>query len=316
MLAFAGLLICGETVQGQPVLDAQVDTQEIAVGEPVELLLRLDHNLAEDARWDWPVVLSGDTLEGGWEVLRAGPIDTLMSDAFSLGRQLQQRIQITHWDSGLIAIAPLVYLDTVGDQELATTEIQIRVTVPEVLPEVALRDIQGFESIAWTFGERVVRVLPWLIGVLLLAWLVWRAWKFWKAREPEERALEDAPATPAEPHHIVALRALRALEKEQLWQKGGEKDYHGRLTAAVKTFVEGQFDTPMVDRSTSEIRRMLVHPPAGLSRDHAAQLMALLDSADAVKFAKHKPGADVHERAMRQAINLVESLIPEDEPDV
>jgi hypothetical protein len=35
-----------------------------------------------------------------------------------------------------------------------------------------------------------------------------------------------------------------------------------------------------------------------------------------VKFAKHKPGADVHERAMRQAINLVESLIPEDEPDV
>ena len=44
-----------------------------------------------------------------------------------------------------------------------------------------------------------------------------------------------------------------------------------------------------------------------------AELMALLDGADAVKFAKHKPGADVHERALRKAIGLVEELSKEAE---
>lgn len=318
MLQLAVALACiaqtafPEAVHGQVVLESQVDTQNIAVGEPIRLSLRLDHDLADEARWDWPSFSVGDTLDGGWEVLRTGTIDTLMSDAFATGRQLLQRVEITHWDSGLIAIAPLVFIDTVGDEKLTTRPIQIRVTVPVVPPEIDLRDIQGFESIEWTLGERLLKAMPWALGLLVLTFIIWHAVKYWKNRDPESNPTPAPPAPPAEPHHLIALRALRELDKAQLWQKGDEKNYHGQLTAVVKTFIQGQFDTPMVDRSTAEIRRSLFHPPAGLAQEKAAQFMALLDSADAVKFAKHKPGPDVHERAMRQAIILVEALIPED----
>jgi hypothetical protein len=294
-------------------VEANVDTKEIAVGERVKLAIRLDHDLADDARWRWPAFAVGDTLGNGWEVLSTSSVDTLMSDAFATGRQLLQRLEITHWDSGFQTVPSLVFLDTVGEGLLETSELQVRVTVPKVPPQVALTDIQGYAPIAWTFGERLMQAMPWLGALALVGVALWQFLRYLKRRTPAEVLEHAKPAAPVEPPHVVALRALRALDAEQLWQTGDAKGHHSRLTSAVKTYFESAFDVPMVDRSSSEVRQSIHVPPVGVSKVQAAELMALLDGADAVKFAKHKPSSDVHERALRKAISLVEELSKEAE---
>lgn len=164
-----------------------------------------------------------------------------------------------------------------------------------------LRDIAAIERVPYTFWE----VFRWVLlglGVAALAFGLW--WLLTHRKEVQQALAKSEPVDTRTPEER-ALQTLEALRRERLWQEGRTKEYHTRLTDAVRLFIEeatGIRATEMTsDETVAEVEGSKWNVECGPLRD-------MFTTADIVKFAKGEPAAHEHERSMDEAVAFVKGM--------
>lgn len=146
------------------------------------------------------------------------------------------------------------------------------------------------------------------IVLALVLWLVFTLVQRYRAR----RAAFERPA-PKLPPHVVANKALVELSHRKLWQNGKFKQYYTALASILRVYISERWSIGALEMTTDEIISALldVDMPVASRSD----LVAVLRTADMVKFAKAEPEAEENEAAYTRAYYFVENtklLVAED----
>lgn len=267
------------------------------------------------------------------EVIKDYPVDTLKVDGRRL--HLRKRYRMAVMETGVIPFVPVIaYMeknrdvadtlysrDTLrlhvqGYEELDTTLFLVAdpATGAPIVDSLAarekLRDEGVFtqKNLPFIFAEIRDYVIYGAISLILLGLLVWLlAWYI--ARYMRNRAVVPPPA-PKIPPHVVANKALVELGHRKLWQKGKFKAYYTALTSILRTYISGRWDIGALEMTTDEIIAALrdVEMPSASRTD----LIAILRTADMVKFAKAEPENEENEECLNRALYFVENTKPVD----
>jgi hypothetical protein len=284
----------GFTLGQEVTVTARVDSNNILIGDFLPLHIEVRHPADRSVAF----AAVPDSL-AGIEILRR---DTLVSK--STDREVVETTTwtITSYDSGMFVVPPLqVQYRNPGDTTLRVAEtspIPIFVHGIPVDTSQAIKDIKPPMTLGISFAE----MLPYLIGIVVVAGLVWLVMYYLKRRKRGEKFIPEPPPRPA---HELAMEALRSLESEKYWQRGKIKEYHSLLTDIIRLYIERKFLVMALEMITDDI----LDAPQIQSLDPEAKslLKGVLTLADLVKFAKLQPLAGENETSMKSAYRFVES---------
>lgn len=210
------------------------------------------------------------------------------------------------WDAGTIEVPAIEATARLADGSEA------KATIPAVTIEITSLLGDGVpltELASEVRGPVEIRTgpsWPWwaAAGILAAAALAF----VWWLRSRGARRPPEPPLPPDE----WARRELDRLEDEGLPQRGEVDGFFVRLSAIVRTYIEGRFLIAAPDRTTQEfLREASGH--ADLAGDRARELGQFLRTADMVKFAAARPPVDACAEAMRSMRGFVESTAPRPE---
>lgn len=311
LLAWALLSAFG--LSGQTAgLSVTADRDSIGLGEPLTLTLQSDEPLVEGKRYAWPNWNQGDTLAQGWEVIGWGQVDSVRSPVVESALRRTQTVEVLAWDTGFRVIAPLVLPGTAGDT-LISEPILIEVGLTPLEDTPAPKPLQGYRAYSWSWWERLLHSLPYLLaGLAILAFAWW--WSKRKAKPTPEAT--PVPTQPDVPAHLAALRILERLLQEQPWLQGEGKSTQSELSEAIRIHLQGTLGIKALERTSDELQAQLRSGTApGIAPEDARWLVATLLQSDLVKFAKQELSADAHMNSIRSAMTWIQRTAPQDPED-
>ena len=142
-----------------------------------------------------------------------------------------------------------------------------------------------------------------VVALIILALIVWFAatmlYRYMRRRETEVRVMPKLPA------HVVANKALVELNNRKLWQNGKFKQYYTSLTSIIRVYISDRWGIGALELTTDEI--IVALSDIDMPRDSRMALVALLRTADMVKFAKAEPEAQENEENYLRAYYFVEN---------
>lgn len=278
-----------------------VDSSSFLMGQQVNLTLEL--NTLKDAQVNWPSFT--DTITRFFEVIKAGRVDTLVSDTGDW--TLTQVLTITSFDTGFHAIPPIPFAVRVpGASDFSLTESKpLLLEIKSVTVDQAadIKDLKPILRVPYTFAD----FLPWILGLLLLALLVALIWFFIWSRK-NNKTLIKIPARPPPPAHVTALGKLEELKKQQLWQKGQVKEYHTRLTDILRSYLEAIYEINAAEMTSFEIMQGMRQQV--IEENQLKEVKKVLELADMAKFAKARPMAADNELSFNLTVNFINSTAP------
>lgn len=303
------LFLALTSVAAAPGIAIRVEPERVAVGDPISLTVTL--SLPSDTEFDPPPGLN--TL-GPFEVVESvwTPPGESTGDVYEWTWQATLRI----FRTGEHSIPPLSFSYGVGGEqrlELSST----RVTVTSVVdpdewdagaPDRA--DLKQPVSIApdYTALWVAAAVLLLLLLVALLVWYLQRryAGNFTAVATPSD------PFQRMPPHEWVYQEIQRLLER-RLPETGQVDLFYAELSRIAKWYVTGRFRVDLMERTTAEVRPTLVR--AGAPEEALGPLLALLQDADQVKFARSRPGSDAWKGSVERVYTLVDRTRPRAEQE-
>jgi hypothetical protein len=225
-----------------------------------------------------------------------------------------RRIVVTLWSPGEHATPPfsIRYRDAGGElHEVAVAPLPI--TIGSVLPtpdggaggDVEKRDLKPQAVLPrppWW---------PWALGGLLGAALVLVAAR-WALRRLRRRAQAGAteviPVLDPRPPEAIAYEELERIAALDLPAQAEFKRHYTLVADCVRTFVEGVYHVPALDRTTGELLSALRRVRQAATA--TGLLRELLEEADFVKFARFRPGVEQARAAVPMARRFVDAATP------
>ena len=301
-LLLIGLSI-GPAVNAQPTPLVTFSPDTATVGDPFTLQITLPG--ANPERITWPDPREG-TL-GDFTLLEA---DTLTGrDVRKLGGPTL-RLTMAVFDTGRASTGDI----TIGVDGNPITLPERTATIVSVLNDSSgsqFRPLKAQEDLPVTFWDMLRYVGPWFLGLvaLLLLYFLVR----WLVRR--RKKLEEEPYVPPVPPWDEAVAALTRLKKENPLARGDQKGYVTSLVQIVKRLLERTHRDPVVEMTTSEVRRWVRERTV---RFDSSLLIELLDAADRVKFAKFPLGPGDGDSLMQATETMIEGYrpTPENEEEV
>ncbi len=274
---------------------------ELTVGDPVELNLKVKHPAG------YQVIIP--QLEGNWgpfEVQGQSPATTVANDDGT--ETTYQTITVTVFNLGTFETPRLPLM--ISDGNAAVVEELTPAVALTVIPTLA-EDDSTLKDIRPQIGMQVPSPLPWLAGGLLLVvvlagggWLLYRRWR---------DGSFFAPIVDNRPPYQVAFDELDRIQAMRLPEKGRFKEHYTQVTDCLRTYIEGQFQVHVFDRTTTELKAGL--RGSSLAPDHARRFVDLFMEGDLVKFAKLTPEVEAAYQFTDQARTLVDLTRPAPEPE-
>jgi hypothetical protein len=134
---------------------------------------------------------------------------------------------------------------------------------------------------------------------------------FWLSRRMKPGEAEASGTLPAEhyrPPHEIALEELKRLAASPLLESGQVKEFHIRVSEILRTYVEGRFQVPALEMTTFDTIAGM--EGAGIDGAITDRFREFLHRCDMVKFAKHRPPAELCRETLTLGRELVETTIP------
>jgi hypothetical protein len=154
----------------------------------------------------------------------------------------------------------------------------------------------------WDLLKIIEYVLLYLVfaGVVLLIYLVWR-------RSKGGKKTGMAQATNVQhPPWETAMEKLALLEQQKLPEKGQVKTHYIELSEIIRNYLAAIFRMDTLELTTDEILKNL--QGISVTRETISHIANLLNISDSVKFAKYHPDGSDNQKAMAEAVEIVESL--------
>lgn len=294
-------------------IDAKLDKHQIKLGEQAVLSIEVKQPKSEVLKF--PVLIAGDTLVDGVEIIKQSGVDTSKTENGNW--LIKQQWTITSFDSGRYQLKPLPFLlkkqssiDTMYSRSLELyavnavdfSEIDTAKRMDKQLNIIDVKPIKEkpfslkafFKEYLWFF----------ILGLLIIAAIVYYFVISKKGKTPVF-----TKPKPKIPPHEIALKDLKELEEKKLWQKNEFKLYHSELTEIIREYIEERFDFPALERTSIEILTAFENT-GKIDGEKTEWLKQIFTVADFVKFAKLKPGIDENERNMEYAYKFVNSTRP------
>lgn len=288
-LLFIFISFWGANIKAQTNVAALLDSTTILIGDQTDLHLRV--TTPPNVVVQFPIVTAEQL--GDLEIINMGKIDTLQASANQL--TTQQNITVTAFDSGFYRIPELAFKS--GNQTLYSKPLELQVLTLQVdstfiAPIKPIRDVpMTLRELAEMFGAILIIIA---LSTLLIWWLRRR-----NQKEPEPEPVYVPPA------HVTALEKLRLLEKEKLWQQDKTKAYYSKLTYIFREYLENRYGVNALESTTDEILGWLQREK--FSDALTTKLRNTLQASDLVKFAKSKPGVDIHQNALDTAYEFIDA---------
>jgi len=154
-------------------------------------------------------------------------------------------------------------------------------------------------------------IWPWLLATVLAAMLLFLAIQRllpW-LRQRRTAGLEDVEPVDDRFPEEIAYEELERVAALDLPAQGEFKRHYTLVTDCLRTYLEGIYLIPAMDRTTGEL--ILALRQARLGVEMLPSLRALLEEADLVKFAKLAPSVERARDAVIQARRLVDVTKPD-----
>jgi hypothetical protein len=284
-----GCLLGPIKMVGQVLARASVSRDQILIGEPIKLTFEVRIPMGQSLTW-----FNLDSIPH-FEIMEKGKTDT--ADNID-GKQYHQELTITSFDSGTIAIPPLVL--KVDGKSYATDSIPIEVSYAQLDISKDYRDIKEIEEVpkpAW------MAWIPWIIGVFtviavgVIVYLL---------RKPKKIVQAPAPVEPKLSPYEEALQALEELRKQGFLQNGEVKTYYSRLNDILRVFMFRKMKVATLEKTNEELIAQLRQ--MALDKDSFNQLVHALQIADFVKFARYQPDATDNEKNFAVIQSAIKTL--------
>ncbi len=254
------------------------DPREVEVGEPVKLVLELEHPS------DVTPQLSDDDVGLGrhWVVLESGPTVALPAPGDAAGTR-----RVTRKEWTVVVLAPCKVLPSLdvafraGSEEGASFSVltpEGPLRVQSVLGAGAAdhRPIKGFRE---ELPERATSRVPWWAAVLGATGALWLAAWIWRVRA---RAVERTPPA-ASP-----LERLAELEGSVSDDLPALQALHYSLTALLREATDRRLGRGLSAATDAEWLATTVDEER-LPADVRSRLADVLTRSEEVKYARHKP---------------------------
>jgi hypothetical protein len=198
-----------------------------------------------------------------------------------------------------IPTVQIVVGDTAGTSDTLQTRGDL-IEVASLNPDLQ-GDIRDIKPPAELPGGRAW--IAWLIGGLVLA-----AGALWLARSLRRRrlrhGLEKIPYQgPPRPAHRIALEELDRIAALNLLSEGMIKEFYTQVCDVIRRYIEGRYALRAVELTTWELIGEMKRN--AVPEDHREGLESFLGECDLVKFAKYMPPAEVRQRLLPRARQLV-----------
>ncbi|MGM9775466.1 MAG: hypothetical protein ACI3ZG_01655 [Candidatus Coprenecus sp.] len=296
LLAILSFSLCVVQAGGQNVVEPSITRDTILIGDQVEWSALFHLKSGESVKID---PISG-YIAPGVELIKGIEYDTISSKKDFL--DVVAKATVTSFDSGSYVI-PSMYAYISRDGQVSDTlmirEISLEVTtVPIDTATYQMFDIRPQFRYPVTLSE----VMPYVVGVLLLAALVYAAiliFKRVKARKVGEQVVRVK-----EKPWVVALKNLDEIDQKRLWQGGMVKAYYTEVTDVLRIYLQERFSITTMERTSAEI---LSDISCGnvLEKAEYDRLKEILVTSDFVKFAKFNPSELQNEQALTSAKKFV-----------
>ena len=145
---------------------------------------------------------------------------------------------------------------------------------------------------------------PWIVGALVLIGLaVWGLYVLLRPRPPEPVFINP---------YDVAMEELARIDGLRLPAAGLFKEHYTLVGDVIRTYLEGEFGIPALDRTTSEIQNEV--SAADIDADGAIEMRWLFVDCDIVKFTGLEP--DEYEAGLMvgRGREILEMIRPEEAP--
>ena len=352
-LLVVAVVMAHATRAEQPTITGRFSKESIEVGDYVDYIIDIEKDRAteigipdfdgnptpEDVKREREAKRSISTFESYdediFELVEDYPLDTVAVDGRHL--HLRKRYTLAVMETGEIPLRPsILYFEKnrdVPDTLYAADTLRLKVKsyaeldttlflkadptseqgfgVDKELAAEKLRDegIHTQKDMPFIFAEirdyAIYGAIA-LIVVALIAWLL-----VWYIRRIVSRRATVVKPGPKIPPHVVAIKALVELKNRKLWQNGKYKQYYTALTDILRTYVSRRWGIGAMEMTTDEIIAAL--KDVQLSLDSRSSLVAIMRTADMVKFAKAEPVAEENEDNYTKAYYFVENTKPVEE---
>jgi hypothetical protein len=216
--------------------------------------------------------------------------------------------EVTLWAPGEYQTPPFPvhYRDTVGElHEVSAPPLTL--TVVSVLAEgdQDKRDLKQQASLPRP------PLWPWLVaGVIAVAVLFVAArWLLSRWRQRQGGAVEAIEPVDDRLPEVIAYDELDRITALDLSAQGELKHHYTLVTACVRTYIEGIYAIPAMDRTTSELMTALHR--VWVDGEPVALLRSLLEEANLVKFARLRPSIGDARASVSQARRFVDATKPD-----
>lgn len=347
LLTALAMLLSGVARADVPTISARFSQDSIEVGDVVEYIIDIEKDRATEIGVpDFDGNLSAKEIqerakaklqmstyeeydEDIFELVEEYPLDTLNNEGRRL--TLRKRYLLAVMETGNIPIRPtILYFDKNREQpdtlvaddtlvlsvarymELDTTLFlkadptsQQGFSVDNELANAMLKDegLYTQKNLPFIFAEIRDYAIYGAIALIILSLIVW--YVVWYMRNKWQGRVRDVKPAPKLPPHVIAIKALDELRNRKLWQNGKHKLYYSTLTEILRLYIEGRWEVGALEMTTDEIITAL--RDVDIKHDSRSNLVAILRTADMVKFAKALPDAEENEQLFNYAYYFVEN---------
>ena len=269
-----------------------------------------------------------------FELIEDYPIDTLEVDGRRL--RLRKRYLLATMETGKIPMRPtllyfdknretpdtlyseeMLYLNVKSYEELDTTlflrpdpmsQQGFGVDTDKAMTLLKDEGINTQKNLPFIFGEIRDYVIYSAIAIIVLALMLYLLLPVLRRYLAQRGAI--VKPKPKMPPHIVAIKALEELKNRKLCENGKHKSYYTSLVSILKVYIDGRWDISVLDKTSAET--MVALRDVELPRECRSNLIAILETADFVKFAKVVPEAETNEELFIKAYYFVENTKAEE----
>ena len=265
------IFLCGGLLFAQNPIETIVDTTSIRIGEQIEYKISVD----KTDNVVFPKLVL-DSLKKV-EVVEELKIDTTPTKYI-------KKYLLTSFDSGRYVIPRQQVF--INNKKYSTDSLLIDVATVKVdTLKQRLFPIKAVISQPIIFDD--YKNYIWL-GLAILALILAIILYFVFRKKKEQIAIENRI-----PPYITAMQRLGELDEQQLWQNNKVKQYYIELTDIIRTYIERELNIPALESTTDELMETIQDfnkiKTLDLPKETIDNLQKLLQEADLVKFAKHKP---------------------------
>lgn len=291
---FVGLLLAIPALaQEQETAVWVIDSQPVTVGDPVNLLLTVNH--PADTQIIFP------DLAAAWPeatIAQQAIPETVTNADGSLTST--QTVDVRLFTPGDFATPPIsvTLSDAAGNiREIGVAPTAVSVGSVLVEGDTNLRDIKP--QVDLPLAERWLLILPIMMLLGFFATVIIRRLRrvvpFVDNRTPHERALDD-----------LALVAEMGLP-----ENGRFKEHYTTISDTLRRYVSQRYSLDVLERTTVEVQRMIRQ--TDIPADAARELIKVLQESDMVKFADITPRISDAYLVLDVAKQFVEYTKPIDE---